>query len=84
MSTHYFEDADHVSDKVTRISKIGILIFCNREPVMWLSKKHNLVKMPTFISKFTALKFAVELVIALLYMLRMLRVPIEGPTNILW
>ena len=41
MSMHCFEDADHVSYKVTRQSQTCILIFCNRAPVMWLSKKHN-------------------------------------------
>ena len=64
MSTHCFEDADHASDKVTRQSQAGILIFYNRAPVMWLSKKQNSVETSNFRSKFTALKLAVDLVIS--------------------
>ena len=81
MSTHCFEDAHHVSYKVTRRPQKGILIFCNRAPVMWLSKKQNLVETSTFGSEFTALKLTVDLVIALQYKLRMFGVPIKGPTD---
>ena len=65
MSTHCFEDSYHASEKVTRRSQIGILIIYNRSAVMWLRKKQNSVKTSTFGSDFTALKLAVELVIAL-------------------
>ena len=51
---------------------------------MWLSKKHNLVEMSTFVSDFTALKLAVELAIALRYKLCMFGVPLEGPTEIFY
>ena len=81
MSTHCFEDADHVSEKVTRQSQTGIFIFCNRAPVMWLSKKHNSIRTLTFESEFTTLKISVELVIALQYKLHMFGVPLEGPTD---
>ena len=79
-----FEDADNVSEKVTRLSQTGILIFWNQAPVMCLSKKQNSVKTSTFGSEFTALKLAVELVIALWYKLRMFGLPLEGPTDILF
>ena len=65
MSMHFFEDADHASDKVTRGSQTVILIFCNQAPVMWMIKKQNSVETSTFGSEFTALKLAVELVISL-------------------
>ena len=83
MSTHCFEDADNFSDKFTRRSQKGILIFCNRAPVMCLSKKHNSVDTSTFGSEFTALKLTVELLIALRYKLRMFGVPLKGPTDML-
>ena len=38
MTTHCFVDANHASDKVTRRSQSGILIFCNRAPIMWLAR----------------------------------------------
>ena len=83
MSTHFFEDADHVSEKFTRLSQTGISILCNRSPVVWIIKKHNSVEILTFGSKFTALKLAVELVIALQYKLRMFGVPLEVPIDML-
>ena len=82
MSTHCFVDASHGSDRATRRSQTGILIFCNRAPVMWHSKRQNTVEASTFGSEFQAMKNAVELIESLRYKLRMFGVPIEGPTNI--
>ena len=82
MSTHCFVDASHGSDRATRRSQTGILIFCNRAPILWHSKRQNTVEASTFGSEFQAMKNAVELVESLRYKLRMFGVPIEGPTNI--
>jgi hypothetical protein len=82
MSTHCFVDANHAGNKVTRRSQTGVLIFCNKSPVMWHSKRQNTVETSTFGSEFTALKNAVELVEALRYKLRMFGIPVEGPTNV--
>ena len=82
MSTHCFVDASHGSDRVTRRSQTGILIFCNRAPIIWHSKRQNTVEASTFGSEFQAMKNAVELIESLRYKLRMFGVPIDGPTNI--
>ena len=82
MSTHCFVDASHGSDRATRRSQTGILIFCNRSPIMWHSKKQNTVEASTFGSEFQAMNNAVELVESLRYKLRMFGVPIDGPTNV--
>ncbi|KAI2504499.1 hypothetical protein MHU86_9998 [Fragilaria crotonensis] len=82
MSTHCFVDASHGSDRATRRSQTGILIFCNRAPIMWHSKRQNTVEASTFGSEFQAMKNAVELVESLRYKLRMFGVPVEGPTNV--
>lgn len=82
MSTHCFVDASHGSDRMTRRSQTGILIFCNKAPIIWHSKRQNTVEASTFGSEFQAMKNAVELSEALRYKLRMFGVPIEGPTNI--
>ena len=82
MSTHCFVDASHGSDRATRRSQTGILIFCNRAPIIWFSKRQNTVEASTFGSEFQALKNAVELIEALRYKLRMFGVPIDGPSNI--
>ena len=66
---------------VSRDSQTGTFIFCNRAPVMWLSKKQNLVETSTFGFDFTVLKLAVKLVIELRYKMRMFGVPLKGPTD---
>ena len=82
MSTHCFVDASHGSDRVTRRSQSGILIFCNRVPIIWYSKRQNTVETSTLGSEFQAIKNAAELTEALQYKLRMFNVPIEGATNV--
>jgi hypothetical protein len=82
MSTHCFVDASHGSDRVTRRSQTGILLFCNKAPIVWYSKRQNTVEASTFGSEFQAMKNAVELTESLRYKLRMFGVPIDNATNI--
>ena len=81
MTMHCFVDANHAADKVKRRSQTGIQIFFNQSPILWFSKRQNLVESSTFVSEFTALKNAVELVTALRYKLKTFGVPIHGPTD---
>jgi hypothetical protein len=78
----FFVDADHVGNLVTRHSQSGILLFVNRAPIIWYSKRQNTVKTSTFGSEFVALRIAVELIESLRYKLGMFGVPIDGPTNV--
>jgi len=73
-----FCDADHAGDKITRRSHSGILLFLNRAPILWYSKKQNTVETSTFGAEFVALRIAVELIEGLRYKLRMMGVPIDG------
>ena len=82
VSTHCFVDSDHAANTITRHSQTGLLLFVNRAPVTWFSKRQNTVKTSTFGSKFIAMKTAVEHVEALHYKLQMFGIPIEGPTNV--
>jgi hypothetical protein len=82
VSTHCFVDADHAGNRVTRRSQTGILMFVNRAPIIWYSKRQNTVETSTFGSEFVAMRIAVELIEALRYKLRMFGIPIEGPTNV--
>jgi hypothetical protein len=82
MSMHCFVDADHAADRATRRSHTGILIFCNRAPIIWHSKRQNTVETSTFGSEFVAMKIAVELIEGLRYKLRMFGIPIEGPADV--
>jgi hypothetical protein len=77
-----YVDADHAGCRVTRRSHTGILILVNLAPILWLSKRQNMVETSTFGSEFIALKTAVEMVEGLRYKLRMLGVPMEGATNV--
>lgn len=77
-----FVDSDHAGDKVTRRSRTGVLIFLNRSPIVWYSKKQNSIETSSFGSEFSAMKTAVELVEGLRYKLRMMGIPIDGPAHV--
>lgn len=76
-----FVDADHAGDRVTRRSRTGVLIYLNRAPIFWYSKKQGTIETSTFGSEFTALKTATDLVKGLRYKLRMMGIPISGPCH---
>jgi hypothetical protein len=82
VSLHCFVDANLAGNVVTRRSQTGILIFLNRAPVVWHSKKQNTVESSTFGSEIVALKNAIELIKSLRYKLRMFGVPLLGPADI--
>jgi hypothetical protein len=82
VSIHCFVDADHAGDKLNRRSQTGILIFINRAPIIWYSKRQNTVETSTFSSEFIAMKTAVEQIEAMRYKLRMFGVPLQGPANV--
>ena len=66
MSIHCFVDADHGGCRLTRRSQTGVIIFLNRAPIIWHSKKQN----------------PLELIEGLRYKLRMMGIPISGPANV--
>jgi hypothetical protein len=80
--TTAFVDADHAGCKLTRRSHSGVIIFVNRAPILWFSKRQATVEASTFGSESIALRQAIEMIEGLRYKLRMLGVPIEGPTTI--
>ena len=41
LGIHSFVDASHAADKVTRRSQTGVLIFMNKAPIIFCSKKQN-------------------------------------------
>jgi hypothetical protein len=82
VSLYCFTDADHASDRATRRSHTGVLIFVNRAPIIWFSKKQNTVETSTFGSEFIAMKISVELIEALRYKLRMFGIRIEKPASV--
>jgi hypothetical protein len=70
VDTTCFVDASHASCLKTRRSQTGILLFVNKAPITWYSKRQNTVETSTFSSEFIAMKVAVEMIEALRYKLR--------------
>ena len=82
IQTTCFVDSDHAGDEVSRRSRTGVLIFCNRAPIIFYSKKQGSIEGSSFGSQFSAMKTGVELVEGLRYKLRMTGVPLDRPTHI--
>ena len=80
--TTCFVDANHARDKKDRCSQTGVLIFINKAPIHWYSKKQSTVEASTFGAEFCAMRTAIEMVEGLHYKLRMFGVPIDDATNI--
>ena len=83
ITTTAYVDASHAANKVTRRSHTGYIIFVNRAPIIWFSKRQNTVESSTFSSEFIALKTCMEHIVALRYKLRMFGVPVETATDVL-
>jgi len=78
-----FVDADHAGNLATRRAHSGVLIFINKAPVVWFSKRQNTVESSTFGSEFIAMRIATDLIVSLRYKLWMFGVPLLGPANVL-
>ena len=78
-----FIDANLMHDMVTGRSVTGIIHMMNKTPIEWFCKRQNQVETATYGSEFMALRIGVEQIMELRYMLRMLGVPVEGPSWIL-
>jgi hypothetical protein len=76
-----FVDSDHAGDLLTRRSRTGVLIYLNRSPILWYSKKQSGIEPSTFGSEFMGLKTATDLVKGLRYKIRMMGIPLEGAAN---
>ena len=75
-------DADHASDTVSRRSRTGLLVYLNCALVYWWSKKQTSVESSSFGSEFVAMKQCCEYIRGLRNKLRMMGIPVEGPSNI--
>lgn len=83
VTTTAYVDASHAANKVTRRSHSGYILFINRAPISWYSKRQNTIEASTFSSEFIAMRTCVDAITALRYKLRMFGVPVNEPTNIL-
>ena len=78
-----FVDASHAINKVSKRSQTGFVIFINRSPIIWYSKRQNTVEASTFGSEFIAMRICMEYIVSLRYKLRMFGIPIDGPADVL-
>lgn len=83
VTTTAFVDASHAANKITRHSHTGFIIFVNRAPIFWYSKRQNTVETSTFSSEFIVMKVCVEQITALRFKLRMFGIPVNSPTDVL-
>ena len=77
-----FVDSDHAGEKLTRRSRTGYFIYLNMAPIVWLSKKQPTVETSVFGAEFVAMKNGMEALRGLRYKLRMMGVPLSGPSFI--
>ena len=82
VSISMFVDADLAGNKSTRHSQTGILIFINKAPIHWYSKRQATVEASTLGAELCAMKSGLEMVEALSYKLQMFGVPIDGSVNV--
>ena len=76
----HFVDADHAGDKMIRCSYSGILIYINRDPIIWYSEKQNNIQSSNFRSEIVALRSGLEITKGLRCNISMAEVPIDGST----
>jgi hypothetical protein len=80
--TTEFVCASHAANKKTRRSHTGFLLFLNRSPILWYSKRQQTVESSTFSSEFIALRTGTQASQYLRFKLRMFGIPIvEGHTT---
>ena len=77
-----YVDSNHAGKKRRRRSRTGFFVFVNSALIQWLSKKQAMVETSVFGAEFVAMKLGMESLRGLWYKLRMMCVPIFGPSLI--
>ena len=67
---------------MTRRSRTGYIKFFNTVLIDWLSKKKATIEGSLFGAEFVAMKTGVEALIGIRYKLRMMGLPLTGPTYV--
>jgi hypothetical protein len=75
-----YVDSDHAGDELNRRSRTGYIIYVNRAPVIWHSKKQTRVETSVFGAEFCAMTQGMDRLRGLRYKLRMMGVEISGPS----
>ena len=75
--TTAFCDSSYANNKKTRRSHTGYVIFVNRAPIKWKSRRQNTLETSAFSAEFIALKECIEDVEAVRFKLRMFGIPLS-------
>ncbi len=75
-------DSDHPGEKRTQRSRTGLIIFCNLAPIVWLSKQQPTIESSVFGAEFVAMKHGIKTLRGLRYKIRMMGIPLSGPTYV--
>src|SRR5687767_12553935 len=75
-----FADANLYHDRLNGRSVTGLILMLNKTPIDWFSKKQISVESATYGSEFVAARIGTDKIVEMRYELRMLGVPIEGPS----
>eukprot|EP00957_Ditylum_brightwellii_P009428 712357-Ditylum_brightwellii.AAC.1 len=76
--TSGFFDSSHTSCLVTRRSTTCVLMFPNKTPIRWYSKRQNCIETSTYGFEIVAGRTTVDMAVKLRYNLRMLGAPVKG------
>ena len=68
---------------MTRGFHTCVIIYINRAPILWYSKRQSNAKTLTFGLDFVVMKTAVEIIKGLRYKICMMGVEVDGPMNVL-
>ena len=77
-----YVDSNQAGEKRTMQSRTGFFVYLNCALVRWLSKKQSMIKTSVFGAEFVAMEIGMESLRGLQYKLRMMGVPIWGPSLI--
>lgn len=75
-------DSDLAGNALIRQSRTGYFIFMNMAPIAWLLKRQSTVETSVFSVEFVAMKMGMEALRGLCYKLRMMGIPLLGPSYI--
>ena len=75
-----FVDSDHAGDTATRRSRTGFIIYLNKSPIFWFSKRQTSVETISFGSEFVAMKLYCKYIRGLRCKLRMMGINVNEPT----
>ncbi len=79
---HMMVDSDHAGEKRTQPSHTGFIIFCNLAPIIWLSKQQATIESSVFGAESVAMRHGIETLRGLRYKIRMIGIPLSGPTYV--